>query len=463
MTTKIKSTSIDSANTFSFSNVVITGAITANSVAGVPSQVLSYDGSKVYWSGDAGIGRPYIGTVYIANSTWNITGSQDQYSVGQGQPVISNYNSTNSAGYVKIVGTGFKSGCNVYFDSTQIDSANVTFYNSSELRIRLPFFSNFAAIGNTAITILNTDSSFCNLRDAVLVHNESNYGFLLGGNGAGGTASSVERLDFSTTTAETGTSYPITLKNSCGVTNKYYSYSFSGYTGTSTFISTIYRLNYATDVVSSQTTMVDSLVSASTASNGRYAYIYGGIVTGGYLTSRIEKFSFSAITSQLISLLPAEIKLQTSVYGANYGWVAGGMNLNTNYVSSIYRHDFTTDTFGTITQSNLSLSKQDMPGSANKTYGWFFSGYNGTLRTNVDRITFSSSTVTSSTARSAGTRTEGGGGASENSTYCWTYGTNLGTSSTNNYRMDFASETQDMSFQGGITPYYGRVALSGHK
>jgi hypothetical protein len=59
-----------------------------------------------------------------------------------------------SNSFIKIIGTGFITGANVFIGSTQVPAANVTFTSSTELRIRLPVLTNNV---NNTISLFNTN------------------------------------------------------------------------------------------------------------------------------------------------------------------------------------------------------------------------------------------------------------------------------------------------------------------
>jgi hypothetical protein len=84
---------------------------------------------------------PLINSVIITDSGYN---NIDDTAVG------------TSNSFIKIIGSGFIDGANVFVGGTQVPAANVTFTSSSELRVRLPVLT--AGVNNT-ISIFNSAGS----------------------------------------------------------------------------------------------------------------------------------------------------------------------------------------------------------------------------------------------------------------------------------------------------------------
>jgi hypothetical protein len=61
-----------------------------------------------------------------------------------------------SNSFIKIIGTGFSSGANVYVGGTQVPAANVTFTSSTELRVALPVLTSGA---NNTLSVFNPTGS----------------------------------------------------------------------------------------------------------------------------------------------------------------------------------------------------------------------------------------------------------------------------------------------------------------
>lgn len=84
---------------------------------------------------------PTITSVIVTDSNWN---NLDDTAVG------------TSNSFIKIIGTGFSSGANVFVGGTQVASANVTFTSSTELRVTLPVLT----VGtNNTVSIFNSTGS----------------------------------------------------------------------------------------------------------------------------------------------------------------------------------------------------------------------------------------------------------------------------------------------------------------
>jgi len=91
--------------------------------------------------GGIGAGSVAITSIIVTDSNFN---NLDDTAVA----------TTNS--YIKIVGTGFNSSANVFVSGSKVVSANVTYVNSTELRVALPTASG---LGNTNIFVFNPDNS----------------------------------------------------------------------------------------------------------------------------------------------------------------------------------------------------------------------------------------------------------------------------------------------------------------
>jgi hypothetical protein len=91
--------------------------------------------------GGIGAGSVVITSIIITDSNFN---NLDDTAVA----------TTNS--YIRIVGTGFSSSANVFVSGSKVISNNVTYVNSTELRVALPTASGY---GNTNIFVFNPDNS----------------------------------------------------------------------------------------------------------------------------------------------------------------------------------------------------------------------------------------------------------------------------------------------------------------
>ncbi len=90
--------------------------------------------------GGAGTGSVTITSIVVADSGFN---NLDDSAV----------NTSNS--YIKIIGTGFNSSANIFVSGSQVSSANISYVNSTEIRVTLPSLS----LGNTNIFVFNPDNS----------------------------------------------------------------------------------------------------------------------------------------------------------------------------------------------------------------------------------------------------------------------------------------------------------------
>ena len=84
---------------------------------------------------------PLINSVIITDSGYN---NIDDTAVG------------TSNSFIKIIGSGFIDGANVFVGGTQVPAANVTFTSSNEIRVRLPVLTSGT---NNAISLFNSSGS----------------------------------------------------------------------------------------------------------------------------------------------------------------------------------------------------------------------------------------------------------------------------------------------------------------
>jgi len=160
---------------------------------------------KVVTPGTSGAVSAQEATQFVLSGQW--PGSTYAAAiVSSNQPTItsiivtdSSYNNSNantvsiSNSFIKIIGTGFANGANVFIGGTQVPQANVTFTSSTELRIRLPILTNNT---NNTISLFNTNGSGAlsasrllskaMVFDYLVVAGGGGGGSLGGGGGAGG-------------------------------------------------------------------------------------------------------------------------------------------------------------------------------------------------------------------------------------------------------------------------------------
>ena len=100
----------------------------------------TFTNSRSGGGGGAGTGSVTITSIVVTDSGFN---NLDDSAVG------------TSNSYIKIIGTGFSSSANVFVSGSQVSSVNVTYVNSTEIRVTLPSLS----LGNTNIFVFNPDYS----------------------------------------------------------------------------------------------------------------------------------------------------------------------------------------------------------------------------------------------------------------------------------------------------------------
>jgi hypothetical protein len=126
---------------------------------------------KIINSGGGGSSGPTISSIIVTDSGYN---NLDFTTV------------ETSNSFIKIIGTGFSSGANVFIGDTQIPAANVTFTSSTELRVRLPVLINNT---NNRISIFNTNStSGAVAANSLLSFTFQIYYLVVAGGGSGGSA-----------------------------------------------------------------------------------------------------------------------------------------------------------------------------------------------------------------------------------------------------------------------------------
>ena len=86
-------------------------------------------------------GGPLITSIIVTDSGYN---NLDDTAVG------------TSNSFIKIIGSGFANGANVFVAGTQVPAANVTFTSSSEIRVRLPVLTSGT---NNAVSLFNSSGS----------------------------------------------------------------------------------------------------------------------------------------------------------------------------------------------------------------------------------------------------------------------------------------------------------------
>jgi hypothetical protein len=128
---------------------------------------------KLFNSGGGGSSGPTITSIIVTDSGYN----------NLDESVVEPSNS-----FIKIIGTGFDNGANVFIDGTQVPAANVTFTSSTELRVALPVLTNNT---NNIISIFNTNLAGAISANTLRVEGVLVSYLVVAGGGSGGSAGST--------------------------------------------------------------------------------------------------------------------------------------------------------------------------------------------------------------------------------------------------------------------------------
>jgi hypothetical protein len=270
-----------------------------------------------------------------------------------------------------------------------------------------------------------------------------------------------------TTTVDEGStvSFTVTTTNVANNTTLYYNTSqITGTINTSDFSDSSLSGSFT---INDNTALIERTINNDSATEGSESFaitIRTGSITGSVVA-----------TSQTVTIN------DTSVFVQQYGWFAGGFPGPAPTpvgFTSIERIDFTSDTSTASTRGPLSLSRILFDATSNSSFGWFINGFNYNVTPNVavstiDRITYSSDTVTASVRGSSGITRRDIGAVGDN-TFGWhaggisgngltlatrisriTYSTDSSTSSTRSTGLSlwrFGCVTDSISgwFGGGI-------------
>ena len=176
------------------------------------------------------------------------------------------------------------------------------------------------------------------------------YGYFAGG--TPGAKSKVERIDYSNDTATAVAKGPLSSprKYITGIGNQSYGYCAAGQDSSNNYTSTVDRIDYSSDT-----------------------------------DTAVAKGPLSGATSR-----------KYGAGNANYGYWGGGYPSPswTNYVSTVDRQDYSTDTTACVTKGPLSAAKYGGNATGNRAFGYFYGG--GQSSTTVDRIDYSNDTATAS-------------------------------------------------------------------
>jgi hypothetical protein len=313
----------------------------------------------------------------------------------------------------------------------------------------------------------------------------SNYGWFGGGiapASPGGTASSIERIDFSNDLLLASVRGPLTSPKQLPVATSGQARSssirllkggnfgwFGGGSGpiAPTGKSTIDRINFSNDsstasVRGSLTTGLGRQNLAATG-NSNYGWFGGGIIgpPTSTLASTVDRIDFSndSATTSVRGPLSSARRDLAATGNSNYGWFGGGFT--TVVVSTVDRIDFSNDSPTVSIRGPLSQARRNLSATGNSNYGWFGGGQVPAISSRVDRIDFSNDSSTAS-IRSPLSSTRYNAAATGNSNYGWFGGgfTTVVVSTVD--RIDFSNDSATVSIRSPLSVARDRLAATGN-
>ena len=233
----------------------------------------------------------------------------------------------------------------------------------------------------------------------------TSHGYL--GWGSPGSISTVNRMDYSNDSASPTPRGPLsnTKYRGAAVSNSNFGW-FMG--GSPSYVTTVNRIEYASDTATAvvRGPLANGKDRASVTGTIDYAYRGGGYNWPApvYIRSDVERIDYSNDTATAV--VKSALSVRRSELGAagnaNFGYWAGGYNVipgGNNWVSTIDRIDFTSDTTTAVVKGQLSQTRGSGTNSStgNKNYGYIGSaeGGNDENISTLDRIDYSNDTATS--------------------------------------------------------------------
>jgi hypothetical protein len=275
-------------------------------------------------------------------------------------------------------------------------------------------FSTIDRLDFSSETVSNPTNNLPTARYRLAATSSNSYGYF-GGGTAPGNRSTIDRLDFSN---ETVSNPEKTLPSARSMTTTTSNSSYAYFAGGAEIgvINTISRLDFSNENLSNPGNNLPTgrQRSASVSSNS-YGYINGGENSGGLMISNIFRLDFSNETITNPVNFPYEYRRAAAVSTNSYGYFGGGtLNGGSPPVSllttcSIYRFDFSTEIISTPT-SKLSSINKSLTAVSSSFYGYFGGGDVGpsvvTTTTVIDRLDFSTETVSTPTSKLSQARQE---------------------------------------------------------
>jgi hypothetical protein len=310
---------------------------------------------------------------------------------------------------------------------------------------RLDFSNETVTTPTSTLSISVSNSAAVSGGQSILRGNKT-YGYIGGGSGASNT---INRLDLSTEVVTTLTSKLSGVRQSLSATSS----SFYGYFGggTSGFIpggenSTVDRLDFSNETVTTtSSTLSQARDGLAAVSSSSYGYFGGGKFEPSSKFSIINRLDFSSETiSTPSSKLSIEKDNLAATSSSSYGYFGGGEFANGNTVCTIERLDFSTEIVSKPNR-NLSIERRVMAVTGNSSYGWFGGGATISIPTSrlstIDRIDFSTETVTTPTTKLSQEKSLTGGTSSSSYGYFAGGFTPISTYLSTIDRIDFSTET----------------------
>ena len=229
-------------------------------------------------------------------------------------------------------------------------------------------------------------------------------------------------------------------------------------TGGTPGYSTVQRIIFATDTATASVRGPLSYVVFNGAGVGT---LTDGWFAGGYLGSptslktnitRITYATDTATSTDRGFLSIAKSMGGTGAVGnSTYGWFNGGRQQTApNNLSNVQRITYSTDTATTSNRGPLSSARYGLGSVGTNNYGWCAAGYGSTGSTTlVDRIDYANDTATASVRGPLSAGKYNVGGSSDGTTYGWIAGGAPGSSIVQ--RIIYATDTADASVRGPLS------------
>lgn len=183
------------------------------------------------------------------------------------------------------------------------------------------------------------------------------FGYFAGGAPGGPYRSTTDKLTFSSDTTATVPSAQLNQGLFFGDGGS--ASSSAAYLGGSidipgTPLSSVARITFSNDTRNQvpSAALIASKYSQTAGHNTTHAYFTGGAPS---IVSTVSKITFATETTQQSTNYPITIYENSACGNATAGYFSNGSNPSPNYISSIYKLNYTTETFGLMGVSFLSL------------------------------------------------------------------------------------------------------------